>query len=424
MPCLKILQSLIYPKDSISAKNKKKPLLEVSSVPLSGEQISFKASEWLRGDPKASFNNWREAMQKKVVNLKSLDKEELHRYQLMEKYANIWKSRTKKLSQFRSSLRQASWLRSMLFNPNSQSARKSTCNMIASLCQGEARQRQILDLLYSFLDNVGGAGEHCQEFLELLQTLTEEPTGKWKSYLAMRGVLPKIGALIAQEINHLLELEETTLSSDLSQGYALKMLTALLQSFLQVERIKQLFKSKLVGMVLNGYLSLKRLVVQRTKRIDETQELLLEMLEDLTSGKDEERQEFMAICVETLNKFKKNDVITPVFVFERLCNIIHAEEKDVGDFYLSLEKDPQQEEFLQGRMQGNPYPSSTPGLGPLMRDVKNKICTDCELIALLEDDTGMELLVCNKIISLDLPVKEVCHVTRVSTSCDHSGYVM
>ena len=51
------------------------------------------------------------------------------------------------------------------------------------------------------------------------------------------------------------------------------------------------------------------------------------------------------------------------------------EENDVGQFYLSLEKDPQQEEFLQGRMQGNPYPSTTAGLGPLMRDVKNKICT-------------------------------------------------
>ena len=32
---------------------------------------------------------------------------------------------------------------------------------------------------------------------------------------------------------------------------------------------------------------------------------------------------------------------------------------------------------------------------------------DCELVALLEDDTGMELLVCNKIISLDLAVKDV-----------------
>ena len=66
-----------------------------------------------------------------------------------------------------------------------------------------------------------------------------------------------------------------------------------------------------------------RLVIQRTKRIDESQELLLEMLEDLTSGTEKERQEFMASCVETLKKFKMTDLITPIFVFERLCNIIH-----------------------------------------------------------------------------------------------------
>ena len=47
------------------------------------------------------------------------------------------------------------------------------------------------------------------------------------------------------------------------------------------------------------------------------------MLEDLTSGTDQERQEFMAVCVKTLNKFKKNDMLTPIFVFERLCSIIH-----------------------------------------------------------------------------------------------------
>jgi len=34
---------------------------------------------------------------------------------------------------------------------------------------------------------------------------------------------------------------------------------------------------------------------------------------------------------------------------------------------------------------------------------------DCDLVALLEDDTGMELLVCNKIISLELPVRDVHH---------------
>ena len=47
------------------------------------------------------------------------------------------------------------------------------------------------------------------------------------------------------------------------------------------------------------------------------------MLEDLTSGTDQERQEFMTVCVETLKKFRKDDMITPVFLFERLSNIIH-----------------------------------------------------------------------------------------------------
>ena len=47
----------------------------------------------------------------------------------------------------------------------------------------------------------------------------------------------------------------------------------------------------------------------------------------------------------------------------------------MSEFFMSLEKDPQQEEFLQGRMQGNPYSFREPGLGPLMRDIKNKICT-------------------------------------------------
>ena len=58
-------------------------------------------------------------------------------------------------------------------------------------------------------------------------------------------------------------------------------------------------------------------------------------------------------------------------------------------------------------MLGNPYSSKDSNLVPLMREVKNNICTDCELVALLEDDNGMELLVNNKIISIDLPVEDV-----------------
>lgn len=55
----------------------------------------------------------------------------------------------------------------------------------------------------------------------------------------------------------------------------------------------------------------------------------------------------MAICVETVQKHNPQDVRTPVFIFERLCSIIYPEENDIGEFFLTLEKDPQQEDFLQ-----------------------------------------------------------------------------
>ena len=87
-----------------------------------------------------------------------------------------------------------------------------------------------------------------------------------------------------QEVEHLQHLEETTLSSDLAQGYALKALVELLWLFVEQEKLKNFYKNKLVGFILNGYLSLRKLVVQRTKLIDETQERLLELLEELTTG--------------------------------------------------------------------------------------------------------------------------------------------
>lgn len=213
--------------------------------------------------------------------------------------------------------------------------------------------------------------------------------------------------LITREIEQLHYLEETTLTSDLTQGYVLNQLTDLLASFLEDPAIRRQYKGKLVGAVLNGYLSLRRLVVQRTRLIDDTQEKLLELLEDMTTGTEQETKAFMVVCMETVEKYSLQDVLTPVFIFERLCSIIYPEENDIGEFFLTLDKDPQQEDFLQGRMLGNPYSSLEAGLGPLMRDVKNKICQDCELVALLEDDNGMELLVNNKIMSLDLPVKDV-----------------
>ena len=52
-----------------------------------------------------------------------------------------------------------------------------------------------------------------------------------------------------------------------------------------MDTIRRHYKSKLLGPVLNGYLALRKLVVQRTKLVDETQQMLLDLLEDMTTGK-------------------------------------------------------------------------------------------------------------------------------------------
>ncbi|XP_044171749.1 E3 ubiquitin-protein ligase UBR4-like, partial [Acropora millepora] len=113
----------------------------------------------------------------------------------------------------------------------------------------------MLDLLTSYLEEVRRAGENAAEFFQLYQRLTQ-PT-YWKFYLALQGALLQIGQLLTKEIEHLTYLEQYTLSSDLSQGYALKMLAELMSSFLENEGIKQKFKGRLVATVLNGYLSLR-----------------------------------------------------------------------------------------------------------------------------------------------------------------------
>ena len=304
-------------------------------------------------------------------------------------------------------IRARSYLKQILFNRSCRSGRQVAANMVQYFIEHgpQQRRKEMIDSLTSMLGEVGRAGEASEEFMELYQRLVSH--GDWRYYLAVRGVLQLLAELIGQEIEALGALEQTRLSSDLALGYSVKQLTQLLASLLQHGKIKAVYKGKLVSGVLGGYLSLRRLVVQRTKMIDETQDRLLELLEDLTTGTEEETRAFMAVCIKTVGKYPPSDQVTPTFIFERLCSIIFPEEAETGEFFLSLEKDPQQEEFLQGRMLGNPYSSKEPGLGPLMREVKNKICTDCELVALLEDDNGMELLVNNRIISLDLPMKEV-----------------
>jgi len=369
---------------------------------LQGEKESHEAPphvnavKWLEGDPKYALKCW-----------KSRNPDPTREESIAEKYATIWlrKVGAGKRRQKLCEISSENWLRQLLFAPSSRAVRETVCGVLGNLCKVESKKEKMLQILTSYLENLHDAGENANDFFNLFKLLIKPP--EWKRHLVACGILEKVTGLIVEEVEYLNSLENKTVGFDLSQGFALHALADILKMLFEDEVVKAGNKSIYVGHVLQCYLSLRRLVVQRTKLIDAAQDILLSLLEELTTGTEAEERAFMAVCISALKEYPISDIRTPVFIYERLCNIIHKEEKEVNEFFVIIEKDPQQEDFLQGRMSGNPYSSKAQGLGPLMRDVKNKICTECELVALLEDDTGMELLVNNKIISLDLPVADV-----------------
>lgn len=419
IPCLKLLLSIIRPPSPSTRRHKDKSLENIASVRSDNFRGHVSLKEWLY-ESTFFFEDWRKRSarpatltqgSKRIKPLTSiLRRPSTIQYRsnyLAEKYGNRWRLKCSKFNSACNSIATLpnDWLKRLLFNRASKTVRLMAKSLVEALFTVQSSRKDIIDLLTSYLSEVGPAGECAQEFYYLYKNLIS--SDHWKYYLALQGILIKISGLITIEIDNLQELEETTLNSSLALGYSLKMLVELLESFVTVPKIRSQYKSKLVGFVLKDYLSLRKLVVQRTKVIDETQEMLLELLEGMTTGSEIETAAFINVCVEAIKNCHESDIRTPVFIFERLCSTIHPEENANNEFFVSLEKDPQQEDYLQGRMLGNPYSSNESGIGPLMKDIKNKICQDCELLALLEDDSSMELLVSNKIISLDLPVRDV-----------------
>jgi len=391
LPCLEIINSCI----KASNKDNKK-VIAMNKKTVSVVQPVM-ATQWLNNNPNMSFESW-------SSTTTSIPSQDIRSFYLQKKFAKRWMNKTLKSRlpvQF--IYPKNGWLKGLLFSPSSRATRQIICSLLENLVQSKEKKRVIVHLMMRYLDELHESGEGSSEYLTLMKSMMTSYGAKLS--MCSLGILDKICALLIKEVDHLTALENSTLNFDLAQGYALYSLADLLKTFLHNDKLMAMYCGKFVTEVLQCYLALRKLVVQRTKLVDEAQEILLNLLYLLTAGAED--SSFMKACIAALKKCPVNDIRTPVFIFEQLCNIIHKEKEEQSEFFMLLEKDPQQEDYLQGRMQGNPYSSKDDGLGPLMRDIKNKICTECELVALLEDDTGMELLVNNRIINLDLPVEQV-----------------
>jgi E3 ubiquitin-protein ligase UBR4 len=53
---------------------------------------------------------------------------------------------------------------------------------------------------------------------------------------------------------------------------------------------------------------LKKLIIQRTKLIDEAQNKMLELLEQMTRENEQETRQSMIICIDTIEKFQLDNI--------------------------------------------------------------------------------------------------------------------
>ncbi|KAL0540634.1 hypothetical protein IC582_020643 [Cucumis melo] len=294
-----------------------------------------------------------------------------------------------------------SWVTELVLCACSQSIRSEMCMLISLLCsQSSSRRFRLLDLLVSLLPATLSAGESAAEYFELLFKMVDSEDARL--FLTVRGCLRTICQLISQEVSNVESLERS-LHIDISQGFILHKLIELLGKFLEIPNIRSRFmRDNLLSEVLEALIVIRGLVVQKTKLISDCNRLLKDLLDSLLLESNENKRQFIRACICGLqNHGEERKGRTCLFILEQLCNLI-SPSKPEPVYLLVLNKAHTQEEFIRGSMTKNPYSSAE--IGPLMRDVKNKICHQLDLLSFLEDDYGMELLVAGNIISLDLSI--------------------
>ncbi|KAK9683093.1 hypothetical protein RND81_10G116300 [Saponaria officinalis] len=319
------------------------------------------------------------------------------------KYGLRWKRRACARNNFLS-FELGSWVSGLILSACSQSIRSEMCILVNLLCaQSSSRRFRLLNLLMTWLPLTLSAAENAVEYFELLFKMIE--TEDARLFLTVRGCLSTICKLITQEVNNVESLERS-LHIDISQGFILHKLIELLGKFLEIPNIRARFmRDNLLSEVLEALIVIRGLVVQKTKLISDCNKLLKDLLDSLLQESNENKRQFIRACICGLqihgDEMKGQ---TSLFILEQLCNLI-CPSKPESVYLLVLNKAHTQEEFIRGSMTKNPYSSAE--IGPLMRDVKNKICHQLDLLGLVEDDYGMELLIAGNIISLDLSIAQV-----------------
>lgn len=187
---------------------------------------------------------------------------------------------------------------------------------------------------------------------------------------------------------------------NISLGHGLVCLLHMLSNITDIWGKHLLRDKKFANYIINSFLNARKIQFVKNKVIAESQEFLEKLFDQLhLDCSESQRYTFLQECIKALLQ-RQDDQLAQCFLVQQITRII-APTKPESIYFLRLDKAMTQEEYIRGNIEKNPYSSTE--IGPLMADVRKRICKDLEL----SDPDILELLVANQIISPNLRISEV-----------------
>ncbi|EAY22084.1 hypothetical protein TVAG_457190 [Trichomonas vaginalis G3] len=306
-------------------------------------------------------------------------------------------------------------IRSLLFSYNSQ-VRSDVSNLLFDISTiSDKYFNKVFDFInQSFLNIQNLKKKENDQCLDLLSKLNEF-SQKTHNHSINSKIIDNLIDKLLKETEQTYR-EENYLSMDLSVGYNIKLITNIIKPFITND-VDLLFicekKSYLIEKLAKSYFILKSLILQRSKYLEDSSEIIKSAILKILSCKFmiNEEEKFTKIseksaslivksCAECLSQMKKSQKM----IIKEMNELLFPKHK-AKEFQIVLQKIRTQEIYIPGRISSNPFSNYT--IGPKMVDVKKKICADLNMPDLMQDPHSMELLVNGNIISLDLNVEDV-----------------
>ncbi|KRY36956.1 Intron-binding protein aquarius [Trichinella spiralis] len=287
--------------------------------------------------------------------------------------------------------------------------RKMTAKYLLTLMNepGTLRVQIFENLLNRMIPLLSKCEDRIDEFFGLLSELFNDPS--WRSFFFRKGFFSTFLQVTSREIERLHKLDRSPLSQvDLDCGCLLLNVLKIFDKMRSYDELKDHLNRRAGATFLYGHAVLRSMVVKRSGSVKYAQVHFKVLMDCMKSGGAALVRSYAEAAFELLrSESAARNWQYVLHICDSIRSVIYPEAMRVEQFQIQILQDSFQENHLRNSLHNRIYLSTDNDMGPRMRDIKNKICRDCEMIPFIEDDNTLELIVLGKVIALYLDVAEV-----------------